>query len=114
MPLYRVHFTWKGKETELRARSLDLTHPYFVSIKDLVFPSGPKIIINPAEDEVLKAFGDSKHLMIPFQTVQLIEELPDETPAPAKVRSFTVIEGKTSSRSKTKKEPPKPKGPGKG
>ena len=93
MPLYRVHFTWKGKEMELSARSLDLTHPYFVSIKDMVFPKGPKIIINPAEDDMMKVFGDAKNLMIPFQTVQLIEELPDEAAAPASVRTFSVIEG---------------------
>jgi hypothetical protein len=93
MPLYRVHFTWKGKEMELCARSLDLTHPYFVSIKDMVFPQGPKIIINPAEDDMMKVFGKAKHLMIPFQTVQLIEELPDDLPGAGRVRTFSVIEG---------------------
>jgi hypothetical protein len=92
MPLYRVHFTWKGKEMELSARSLDMTHPYFVSIKDMVFPTGPKIIINPAEDDMMKVFGGAKHLMIPFQTVQLIEELPEEAQVP-RLRNFSVIEG---------------------
>ena len=92
MPLYKVHFKWKDKEMELSARSLDLTHPYFVSIRDILLPEGPKLIINPAQDELLKTFGKASHLMIPFQTVQLIEELPDETPAPSRVRSFTVIE----------------------
>ena len=104
MSLYRVHFTWKGKEMELSARSLDLTHPYFVSIKDMVFPQGPKIIINPAEDDMLKVFGKAKHLMIPFQTVQLIEELPDEEPAASSVRSFAVIEGKKKRQPKKQKE----------
>jgi hypothetical protein len=89
--LYRVHFTWKGKEMQLSARSLDLTHPYFVSIKNLVFSNEPKLIINPADDEMFKSFGGSRHLMIPFQTVQLIEELPDEAPS-VKVRRFTVVE----------------------
>ena len=103
MPTYRVHFTWKGKETELTARSLDLTHPYFVSIKDLLLPQGPKLIINPAEDDMLKAFGKAKHVMIPFQTVQLIEELPDETPEPTRLRSFTVIEGKEKKKPAKKK-----------
>ena len=104
MSLYRVHFTWKGKEMELSARSLDLTHPYFVSIKDMVFPQGPKIIINPAEDDMMKVFGKAKHLMIPFQTVQLIEELPDEVQAVSPVRPFAVIEGKKKRQPKTKKE----------
>ena len=46
--LYRVHFKWKGKDVVLSARSLDLTHPYFVSIKDLTFPTRESVIINPA------------------------------------------------------------------
>jgi len=76
--LYRVYFKWKEKEISLQARSLDLTHPYFVSIKDLVFPSGKKLIINPSEDEVRRTFGESNHIMIPFQTVVLIEELEEK------------------------------------
>ncbi|GAB4369242.1 MAG: hypothetical protein Kow009_05900 [Spirochaetales bacterium] len=102
MSTYRVIFTWKGKELELKAKSLDLTHPYFVSIKDLIFPEGPRLIINPAEDELLKNFGKSKHIMIPFQTVHLIEELFDEEAQPAKVRSFKVIEGEKGKTTKRK------------
>jgi len=107
LSIYRVIFTWKGKELELKARSLDLTHPYFVSIKDLIFPEGPRLIINPAEDELLKNFGNSKHIMIPFQTVHLIEELMDEEVKPAKVRTFKVIEGEKVKKA-TKNEPPTP------
>jgi hypothetical protein len=59
------------------AKSLDLTHPYFVSIKNLVFPTEQKIVINPAEEEIKKTFSAADHLMIPFQTVSLIEELPE-------------------------------------
>jgi hypothetical protein len=90
LSIYRVHFKWKEKEILLTARSLDLTHPYFVSIKDLVFEKKEKLIINPAEDDVLRAFGGSKHLMIPFQTVSLIEEIEENG---AKVRSFSLVEG---------------------
>ncbi|HOV37614.1 MAG TPA: DUF1820 family protein [Spirochaetales bacterium] len=110
MSIYRVLFTWKGKELELKAKSLDLTHPYFVSIKDLILPEGSKLIINPAEDELIKSFGKSKHLMIPFQTVQLIEELPDEEEATARVRSFKVIEvanKKTIKRKKSEDNKPR-------
>ena len=78
MSIYRVHFKWKGKDVLLCAKSLDLTHPYFVSIKDLVFPTGKKIIINPSEDELRRTFGESSHIMIPFQTVVLIEELEEK------------------------------------
>jgi hypothetical protein len=89
LSLYRVHFKWKEKEILLTARSLDLTHPYFVSIKDLVFEKKEKLIINPAEDDVLRAFGGSKHLMIPFQTVSLIEEIEEDG---ARVRTFSLVE----------------------
>ncbi len=90
MSLYLVHFKWKEKEIELMAKSLDLTHPYFVSIKSLVFPTEPKLVINPLEEEVRRAFGRADHLMIPFQTVTLIEELPDN--AEGKVVPFELVE----------------------
>ena len=88
MSLYHVHFSWKGKEMILKARSLDLTHPYFVSIKGLVFEKGQSILINPAEDDVVNEFGDSEHLMIPFQTVRLIEEVPNEKPSSSVLKLF--------------------------
>ena len=90
--MYRVHFKWKEKEISLQARSLDLTHPYFVSIKDLVFPTDKKIIINPSEDEVRRTFAESAHIMIPFQTVILIEEL--EEVKGRKVMPFGIVADK--------------------
>jgi hypothetical protein len=88
--LYRVHFKWREKEIELMAKSLDLTHPYFVSIKNLVFSTEQKLIINPSEEEVRKTFGRSDHLMIPFQTVILIEELTEN--AEGKVMPFSLVD----------------------
>ena len=88
MSLYKVHFTWQKKDVILKARNLDLTHPYFVSIKDLVFSSGSSLIIDPTEDDLKSAFGSTDHLMIPFQAVTLIEELRDEINAE---RSFSVL-----------------------
>jgi len=78
LSLYCVHFKWKEKEIKLTAKSLDLTHPYFVSIKDILLPTGKKLIIDPSEDDIRKEFGKANHIMIPFQSVILIEELPDE------------------------------------
>lgn len=93
MSLYRVHFKWKEKDLVLRATGLDLTHPYFVSITGIVFPDGKKLIIDPSEDEVRRTFGRADHLMIPFQTVTLIEEIKDGTDEPeARVRNFTVVD----------------------
>jgi hypothetical protein len=93
--LYRVYFKWKEKEVELMAKSLDLTHPYFVSIKNLVFSTEKKLVINPLEEEVRRTFGKSDHLMIPFQTVLLIEELPEN--AEGKVMPFSLINGTDGS-----------------
>jgi hypothetical protein len=91
--LYRVHFKWKEKDLILRATGLDLTHPYFVSITGIVFPDGKKLIIDPSEDEVKRMFGRSDHLMIPFQTVSLIEEIKDgKEENDAVVRNFTVVD----------------------
>jgi hypothetical protein len=72
------------------AKSLDLTHPYFVSIKNLVFPTEQKLVINPSEEEIRKTFGRADHLMIPFQTVMLIEELPEN--AEGKVMPFSLVD----------------------
>ena len=92
MSLYRVFFKWKNREISLTARSLDLTHPYFVSIKDLVFPDDKKLIINPADEEIRNTFGKSKNLMIPFQTVILIEETNEDQDV--KVMPFKPLSGK--------------------
>ena len=104
MSVYRVHFKWKEKEVQLTAKSLDLTHPYFVSIKDLVFSKAKKLIINPAEDDVVRAFGGSRHLMIPFQTVSLIEEIDEEKQA-VKVRPFSLVEATQAEGAKGTREP---------
>ena len=94
MSVYRIHFTWNNKEVTLRARGLDLTHPYFVSITEIFFPEDRNLIIDPAEDEIRKRFGRADHLMIPFQKVSLIEEVKDEAkPEPARVRPFKLVAG---------------------
>ncbi len=90
MSLYRVHFKWKGKEVQLTAKSLDLTHPYFVSIKDIVFEKDTQLIINPSEEDVRRTFGNAEHLMIPFQTVSLIEEFPESEGL--RIRPFTLVD----------------------
>ena len=90
LSLYRVHFKWKGKEVQLSAKSLDLTHPYFVSIKDIVFERDQQIIINPTAEDVRRTFGSAEHLMIPFQTVSLIEEFPES--AASRIHPFTLVD----------------------
>ncbi len=74
MNIFRVHFTWKEKEYALKAHNLDMTHPYFVSIKDLVLPKENSVLFNPSDDEIREKFSDVRQLMLPFQSVSLIEE----------------------------------------
>jgi len=93
--LYRIHFTWKEKEVSLRARELDMTHPYFVSVGDFVFPKAGSLIIDPSEDSLRRAFGNDKHIMIPFQSVSLIEELnedSEQSDTAAKIKPFQLVE----------------------
>ncbi len=92
MSIYRVHFKWKDKELQLKAASLDLTHPYFVSIRDLILGKESKLIIDPSEDEVRRLFGKAEHLMIPFQTVSLIEEFKDNAFDNPRVMDFKLFE----------------------
>lgn len=93
MSIYRIHFTWKEKARSLRARSLDMTHPYFVSIKGLILPEKNTVIIDPADDELRRDFGEAEHIMIPFQNVSLIEELPERATGPSgKVIPFSAHE----------------------
>ena len=98
MAKYRVHFIWKEKEYQLIARSLDLTHPYFVSIKDLLFPKGKNLIIDPSEDDVRKTFSETNHVMIPLQSVSMIEELADD--GSSKVMPFGVVDEEEQNRDK--------------
>jgi len=98
MGTYRVHFKWKEKEVQLQARSLDLTHPYFVSIKELVFPTGKQLIINPSEDDIRRAFSGTDHLMIPVQSVVLIEELKETGETP-RVMPFGIVDEADASDS---------------
>lgn len=78
MSVFRVHFSWKEKEYQLKAKSLDMTHPYFVCIKDLVLPRDNGLLINPSDDEIRKSFKEVRQLMLPFQSVSLIEEYTED------------------------------------
>ena len=76
MPNYKVHFTLKDTEYQLVAESLDLSHPYFVSIKDMDLSYEEGLVVNPHLENTKKRFGDTNHIMIPFQCVALIETVP--------------------------------------
>lgn len=83
MAEYRIHFTWKDKSRILKAQDLDMTHPYFVSIDGLIFPEPSAMIIGPDDDELRREFGHARSIMLPFQSVQLIEVLDETGERPA-------------------------------
>ena len=86
MPIYKVHFSWNDKKYALKAGSLDLSHPYFVSIKEILLPEKGTLLVNVEDDELRSRFGKTNHLMIPFQSVGMIEEFkedPDNKPLSA-------------------------------
>jgi hypothetical protein len=91
--VYRIHFTWKEKQHTLKARELDMTHPYFVSMRGLIFPQANSVIIDPNGDELRKELGEAEHVMIPTQSVHLIEELSQTAESDSgKVIPFSGVE----------------------
>lgn len=97
MAHFRIHFKWKGKEINIIAQKLDMTHPYFVSIKDLVLPKDKKLIVNPQDESIRKDFSQASHLMIPFQSIILIEELNAD--GELSIMPFTVTENENKENS---------------
>lgn len=75
--MYKVYFTLKDEAYELVAASLDLSHPYFVSIKDLDLDYEEGLVVNPHLENTRKRFQNTTNIMIPFQTVHLIEKVPE-------------------------------------
>jgi hypothetical protein len=79
MALFKIQVRLSDKEVVFYAKELDMTHPYFVSIKNLVFQNESVLLINPAENEIYKKFKNSKNIMFPVQSVLLIEEVPEDS-----------------------------------
>ncbi len=73
--MFKVHFQIKQVEYELVAESLDLSHPYFVSIKHIDFDFEEGMVVNPHLENTRKRFRDTETLMIPLQNCSLIEQI---------------------------------------
>ncbi len=88
MPYYKVHFSLKDVEYQLVAESLDLSHPYFVSIKDMDLSYEEGLVVNPHLENTKKRFEHTNNIMIPFQCVALIETVPsrDKKQKPSKLQ----------------------------
>ena len=83
-----------------------MTHPYFVSIKGLIFSKGSHLIIDPSEDELRHEFGEAEHLMLHFQSVALIEELDEnKVEKEGKVIPFSLVTGEEDEESEDEEEP---------
>ena len=74
--MYKVHFHLKGEDYEIVAESLDLSHPYFVSIKDFDLSYEEGLVVNPHLENTKKRFANTSNIMIPLQSVSLIEKVP--------------------------------------
>ncbi|MFH1729547.1 MAG: DUF1820 family protein [Pseudomonadota bacterium] len=96
--MYRVSFKLETKNYEVMAKTLDMSHPYFVTIKDLHFEDQSAIVISPSGNESKKRFEASKFIMIPLQSLALIEEVNDKQ----KEHNFKVIK---PTRKKLKEYP---------
>ncbi len=86
--MYKITFKYDTKIFEIHAKTLDMTHPYFVSIKGLFFEDQSNLVITPNGDEARKKFGQCKHILIPLQNVNLIEEIDDK----GKIKKFNVLD----------------------
>lgn len=99
--MYRVHFKLKDTEYELVADSLDLSHPYFVSIKDIDLKFDEGVVVNPHLENTRKRFQQATNIMIPLQNCFLIEQIPPrKTETPAKQgRLLSLLSEKDSDES---------------
>ncbi len=84
--MYKVHFRLKDTDYELVAASLDLTHPYFVSIKEMDLGYEEGLVVNPHLENTKRRFKDTANIMIPFQNVSLIESVPSRDKAAIRPR----------------------------
>jgi hypothetical protein len=76
--MFKVYFKLKDTEYEIVAKDLDLSHPYFVSIKDFMLDYDEGLVVNPHLENTRKRFKDIETIMIPFQSCTLIEKVPEK------------------------------------
>lgn len=89
--MYKVHFRLREEEYQLVAESLDLSHPYFVSIKDMQLDYEEGLVLNPQLENTKKRFADVSSIMIPLQNVQLIETLVERPKKNREAGTFVVL-----------------------
>jgi len=76
--MFKVYFKIKDEEYEIVAQDLDLSHPYFVSIKDFILDYDEGLVVNPQLENTRLRFTHIESIMIPFQCCTLIEKVPEK------------------------------------
>jgi len=87
--MFKVYFKLKDTEYEIVAADLDLSHPYFVSIKDFDLDYDEGLVVNPQLENTRKRFRDIETIMIPFQCCSLIEKVPNRKQGAPTVLTLT-------------------------
>lgn len=95
--MFKVHFKLEETDYQLVAADLDLTHPYFVSIKEMDLDYEEGMVVNPHLENTKKRFKDTTNLMIPFQSVILIESVPPRKEKPKRRLEVVSMADKESS-----------------
>lgn len=74
--MYKVVFLNQGKVYELFAERVDSSRLYgFIEASDLVFDTGDRVVVDPAEERMREEFADTERLMLPMQTVIRVEQV---------------------------------------
>lgn len=76
--MYRVTFNLEGKTHAIRAKTVETEYP-MILVRDLIWSSGSALIVAP-EDETHQRFKDTSELILPFHSIQLIEEISERRP----------------------------------
>jgi hypothetical protein len=74
--VYKIVFFNHGKVYELFAERVEASHLYgFVEAAELVFETGDKVVVDPAEEKMREEFAETERLMLPIQSVIRIEKV---------------------------------------
>jgi hypothetical protein len=74
--IYRVFFTLHEKNYEIYAQKVSQAEMYgFIEIEGLLFNERSHVVVDPAEEALRREFGGVRKLLVPFQSIQRIDEV---------------------------------------
>ena len=95
--IFRIFYSSQGKGYEIYARHVEQGELYgFVVIEDIIFGEKSEIVVDPNEEALKKEFAGVKRLMIPYHSVNRIDEVEKE--GQAKVIALSASSGENASR----------------